>query len=98
MIKRTTKLKWRRLLRRRKKQVTEIGNAGEQNFEKLFVRRLIRLPKVLRFMAGWVGLLVLLTIGLIIQSRALAPKYQTVQPKPGGTYTEGMLGTFTNAN
>lgn len=32
------------------------------------------------------------------QIRGLSPYYQSLQPIPGGLYTEGLLGNFTNAN
>lgn len=98
MIDRRTKLRWRRVMRRRQRQVAEIGATTEQNLERHLIRRLIRLPKVQRFLLGWVGLLVVIAVGTVLQTRALGTKYQTVQPKAGGTYTEGMIGTFTNAN
>ncbi len=46
----------------------------------------------------WLSLLVLLISIVVIQTRALAGYYQTLQPVPGGTFTEGILGDFTNAN
>ncbi len=98
MPKRTTKLRFRRIIRRRRRQVTGIGNDTDQNLERHLIRRLVRLPSVQRFLIGWIGLLLLLTLGLALQTRALNGKYQTVQSKNGGTYTEGMIGTFTNAN
>lgn len=98
MIKHTTKLKLRRLFRRRRKQAVIIGETTEQSLEKHLIRRLVRLPNVQRFIIGWVGLLLILSIGIIFQTRALAPKYQSLQAQSGGTYTEGIIGSFTNAN
>ncbi len=98
MIKRDTKLKWRRLIRRRRKQAVVIGTAGEQSFEKHFIRRLVRIPNIQRFLIGWVGLLFILSVGVVLQTRALSEKYQTLQPLAGGTYVEGIVGSFTNAN
>lgn len=98
MVDRKTKLRWRRIIRKRKRQVGEIGSTTEQNLERHLIRRLIRLPNVRRFLAGWIGLLFLLSVGVILQTRALSNEYQDVQPKAGGTFQEGMIGTFTNAN
>lgn len=98
MFNRTAKLRMRRLFRRRRKQAAIIGSSTEENLEKHIIKRLMRLPKIQRFLAGWIGLILLIGIGLTLQIRALGPKYQTVQPRPGGTYTEGIIGTFTNAN
>ncbi|MGI9027427.1 MAG: ABC transporter substrate-binding protein [Candidatus Saccharimonadales bacterium] len=98
MVNRLTKLRLRRVFRRRRKQVVQIGENTEQQLEKHLIKRLIRLPNIQRFLIGWIGLLLVVSIGLVLQTRALGGKYQTLQPKPGGTYTEGIIGTFTNAN
>lgn len=98
MLKRTTKLRWRRVFRRRRKQVVAIGSSTEQNIERHLIRRLVRIPGVRRFLVGWIGLFLVLGVGLVLQTRVLGTKYQTVQPKPGGTYTEGIIGGFSNAS
>src|SRR5690606_16939246 len=46
----------------------------------------------------WMFLLVLLSGGVIAQTRGLSRFYQQLAPAPGGTYTEGIIGAFTNAN
>jgi peptide/nickel transport system substrate-binding protein len=43
-------------------------------------------------------LFVLSSVLVILQARGLSDFYQTLRPVPGGVYTEGMVGTFTNAN
>lgn len=98
MVKRSTKLRWRRKFRRRQRQVENFSVQTEQGIEKHFFKRLIHLKDVRRFVAGWVLLMVLLGTGVVMQVRALSPYYQTLQPAPGGIYTEGILGTFTTAN
>ena len=66
--------------------------------EKHFFKRLSRLFDVRRFVAAWILLLVLL-VGIVgFQLTALVGYYQQLQPAPGGTYSEGMIGSFTNAN
>jgi peptide/nickel transport system substrate-binding protein len=49
-------------------------------------------------MLGWLGLMLLLIGCLIVQIAALSNHYQTLKPVPGGIFTEGMVGSFTNAN
>lgn len=98
MVNRTTKLRWRRLIRKRRRQVEEIGHSTEKGLEKHLIRRLVRLPGISRFLVGWIGLLFMLSVATILQTRALSDKYQTVVPKPGGAYHEGIVGSFTNAN
>lgn len=71
---------------------------AEQNVEQLLIRRFGRLFNVRRFVAGWIALVVLLSIVLVAQFRLLNRSWQTKQPAPGGIYTEGMVGAFTNAN
>src|SRR3989344_9435688 len=98
MVNRTTKLRWRRRLRRGKRQFEDIGFQAEERLERHLFRRLSRLPNVFRFTTGWILLLVLLMGMLVIQTRALDRYYLTAGPAPGGTYVEGILGSFTNAN
>lgn len=98
MVKRSTKLRWRRKFRRGQRQVENISIQTEQGIEEHFFKRLIRLKDVRRFVAGWLTLMVLLGTGVVMQVRALSPYYQTLQPTSGGIYTEGILGTFTTLN
>ncbi|HSX53563.1 MAG TPA: ABC transporter substrate-binding protein [Patescibacteria group bacterium] len=98
MIDRTTRLRWRRRLRRSKRQVEDIGYQAEENLERHLLKRLGRLPSVLRFTTAWVLLLVFLLTGVVLQTRALDNSYLSLGPASGGNYTEGILGSFTNAN
>lgn len=98
MIFRAFKLRFRRRLRIQKLQVEEFGQQAEQHLERNFFRRLERLADVRRFVVTWIILLVLLGGVVIAQIRGLSAHYQTPQPTIGGTYTEGILGSFTNAN
>ncbi|HVV26298.1 MAG TPA: ABC transporter substrate-binding protein [Candidatus Saccharimonadales bacterium] len=92
------KLRFRRQLRYGQQQVGDLGSQTEQTFERHFVRRLGHLKPVRRFVVGWSLLLVLLIGGVITQNVLLSNYYQVLRPVPGGIYSEGMLGTFTNAN
>lgn len=98
MVDRATKLRWRRRFRRSQKQVETIGQQAEDQLEQHFFRRLGRLASVGRFVFTWILLFALLVSGVVVQNRALSRYYQVLQPVPGGTYTEGMVGAFTNAN
>lgn len=98
MLSRATKLRFRRRLRIRRRQVEELSFQAEQQLERNFFRRLERLVDVRRFVLMWLLLIVLLSGVLIAQIRGLGAYYLTPQPAPGGTYTEGILGSFTNAN
>ena len=98
MIDRTTKLRWRRRFRQRKHQVEDLGFQAEESIERHFFKRLSRLTEVRRFVVGWTLLFVLLIGGVVYQISVLGAYYQTLKPVPGGTFTEGILGSFTNAN
>ncbi|MBA2279229.1 hypothetical protein H0V99_02185 [Candidatus Saccharibacteria bacterium] len=98
MIDRTTKLRWRRRVRRRQRQVEDIGSQTEENLDRHFFRRLGRLYEVRRFILAWLMLLVALIGAVVVQTRALGDYYLKIVPVAGGIYSEGILGTYTNAN
>ncbi len=98
MVKKTTKLRWRRRLKHRQHQVENFSVNAEHGLEENFFKRLGSLAGVRRFVVGWILLVVLLGAGLIAQVRALSPYYQDLRPADGGIYSEGILGTFTTAN
>lgn len=95
---RTTKLRLRRKFRRRRNQVEDLSQQAEQQLEKHFFKRLSRLTKVRRFVASWIVLFVLLVGSVLYQARDLGRYYLVSKPSAGGIYTEGILGSFTNAN
>lgn len=98
MIDRATKLRWRRIFRRRKRQVEDLGIQTEEHLERHFFRRFGRLKDVRRFVVSWVMLFIVLGIGGVIQLRALSSYYQESRAVPGGSFSEGIIGSFTNAN
>lgn len=98
MFNRKLRLRFRRNYRRGRRQVEDIGVQAEERFERHFFRRLARLYAVRRFVLGWMLLLTLLISIVVAQTRALSSYYQELRPVPGGIYTEGILGAFTNAN
>lgn len=98
MIDRKTRLKFRRHVRRSKRQVEDLGAQAEDHLERNFFKRLPRLIGVKRFVLGWLFLFAILMVGVGMQLRALDNYYLDLKPAAGGTYTEGIVGTFTNAN
>lgn len=98
MVDRATKLRWRRRFRRQRQQVEEVSEQAEALAERHFFKRLSRLTQVRRFIGSWLLLLTLLIAGSVVQLRALGQYYQELEPAPGGTYSEGIVGMFTNAN
>ena len=98
MLDRTTKLRWRRRYRQKKRQVEDIGVQTEEQLDRHFFRRINRLIEVRRFVLSWILLFSLLIAGSVIQILGLSQYYQKLTPIPGGSFNEGILGTFTNAN
>lgn len=98
MINRATRLRWRRRVRQRKQQVEGLGVQAEEQLERHFFKRLSHLATVRRFIAGWLVFFLLLIGGVVYQTTALSQYYQTLKPVPGGTFTEGIVGIFTDAN
>lgn len=88
----------KRLFRLRSKQVAAIGQKADDQLEKNFLSKLSNLLGVRRFVAGWLVLVLLLAGCVIAQINALGGYYQTVQPVEGGIYSEGIVGSYTNAN
>lgn len=92
------KLRFRRHLRKSQRQVEDLGSQAEETFDKHLIKRVDRLVPVRRFVIGWVGLMMILIIGLLFQNNALGSYYQTLKPVPGGIYSEGVKGRITNVN
>ncbi|HEX5395179.1 MAG TPA: peptide ABC transporter substrate-binding protein [Candidatus Saccharimonadales bacterium] len=93
-----TKKRFLRRLNTRRKGAAELSQQADQQIDKLLLRRFNRLVSVKRFVFLWVGLFVILFFTTFAQSRDLSHYYQVMRPVPGGLYTEGLVGTFTNAN
>jgi len=98
MIDRTTKLRWRRKYRLRRRQVEGYSQQAEEHLDRHFFRRLNKITTVRRFVASWISLFALLIFISIAQTYGLSNYYQTVKPAPGGEYNEGIVGTYTTSN
>lgn len=94
----STRLRLRRLFRRRQKQVEAATQLAGEQVETNFIGRFEQLWSVRRFAAGWMALLVLVSVCTVVQTLALSSYYQSVQPVAGGVYNEGMVGVYSNAN
>jgi peptide/nickel transport system substrate-binding protein len=98
MFSRASKLRFRRKFRMSQRQVLTLGEQTEDHFDRHFLRRLESLLPVQRFVFSWVLLIVILILGVGAQTLSLNNLYQEFRPTPGGTYVEGVVGEFTNAN
>ena len=92
------RLRFRRKVKRTTKQASELGSAAEDSVERYVVKRLARLLLVKRFLAGWIGLIVLISIASILQFKTLARHHLVLAPSSGGIFREGIVGGFSNAN
>src|ERR1700749_94721 len=98
MVSKATKVRFRRHMRQGRRQVENLSSQAGETIEQHVVGRLNRIFHVWRFLAAWLGLLILLSGGVLAESKALSPYYQTDEPVSGGIYTEGILGDFTTAD
>lgn len=95
---RLAKLRFRRVFKRRKRQLIDASEQTDRHLEKHFFKRLNNLWQVRRFVGLWL-LVVLALIGLVSwQTLALTGYFQHLEPAPGGIYREGIIGQFTDAN
>lgn len=97
-IDRSTKLRMRRIFRRRQKQVETATTAAGQQFDANVFGKLEKLLDVKRFVGGWIILIVLAILLTAVQTVGLSNYYLTKGPTPGGVYNEGLVGSYTNAN
>ncbi len=98
MINRHTRQRLRRRIRTRKRQVVEIGGSANKQLDRHVFRRWHNLKEARRFMIFWVLLVVVLIAGTVMQTRALGRYYLEPSPVSGGVISDGMVGTFSNAN
>ncbi len=95
---RLIRLRFRRRLRKGQRQVEDLGTQAEQGLEEHLLKRFEHLAPVRRFVVGWIGLVLLLIAALVGQNVSLSDYYQSIGTIPGGIYSEGIRGRFTNAN
>ncbi len=89
---------FKKQLRRQQKQVETFSQSAEKGMDRNVFRRFKRLRPVRRFIFTWVGLMILLIGCSVAQLQHLSAYYKTLQPVPGGIYTEGIVGSISNVN
>ncbi|HSW36830.1 MAG TPA: peptide ABC transporter substrate-binding protein [Candidatus Saccharimonadales bacterium] len=92
------KLRFRRRLKKQRKQVEGLSSQAERQIEHHLIQRAGRFRAVRRFVVSWMLLFVLLIGCGVWQTARLSIYYQTLRPVPGGIYSEGLRGSFTTAN
>jgi peptide/nickel transport system substrate-binding protein len=98
LIDRKTQLKARRALRKQRRAVEQATAQADDSIERLFLKRFSRLLRVRRFVVVWISFVFLLGGGAFWQLGTLDSFYLKSSPVAGGTYREGIIGVFTNAN
>lgn len=98
MINRHTRQRLRRRIRTRKRQVVDISGSANKQLDRHVFRRWHNLKDARRFMVMWLLLVGILIAGIVMQTRALGRYYLEPSPVGGGVVSEGIVGTFSNAN
>ena len=93
-----TRRRLAKLAQGRRRGAAQLGQQADEQIERLLIRRFDQLVSVRRFVLLWISLFVFLFFLTVLQLRSLSPYYQSLQPVPGGMYSEGLSGAFTNAN
>ena len=98
MAKKNSIFRLPKAIRSQHKNIGELGNYTEETIDRHFFRRLTNLAKVRRFVIGWLLLMSLILLAGVLQIGLLRTKYQKLYFIPGGTFTEGIVGTYSNAD
>ena len=93
-----SRIRVRRRVRRSRKQMADISQTANKQLDRHIFRRWQNLKNAKRFIVGWLGLIILLVVGVVVQTKALDNYYLSSNPVAGGVYTEGIVGSFSNAN
>lgn len=92
------KRNWKKAFKKSRRDAAQISQQADRQIEKFLIRRFDSLASVRRFIFLWIALFAILIFATLVQLRALSPYYQTLKPVPGGIYSEGVIGEFSNAN
>ncbi|MDQ2973554.1 MAG: peptide ABC transporter substrate-binding protein [bacterium] len=89
---------FRRDLKIKRRRMLRAGEDANAMADRHFFNRLSQVSGIRRFLASWLALMLLLIFGVGWQVMSLGRYYLQLQPVQGGTYREGVLGSYTNAN
>ncbi len=76
----------------------DLQSSSSQHVTKYVTRRAKNIAGARRFVAGWLGLVLLLSVLTLVGIVRVFSASQVPASASGGTYTEGMIGNFTNLN
>lgn len=66
--------------------------------DKYFINKFGNLWPILTLVASWLALVALIGLVLVWQLQGLLPYYTYWEPRAGGVYNEGVVGSLTNLN
>ena len=81
---RRSQIKVQREVKKRTRDAIKAGDQVGESFDKHVASRWDNLRRVQRFVASWMLLVILLSIGVFLQNRNLSALYQTEVPTDGG--------------
>jgi len=88
----------RRVFRKRRRQVEGMTTEANRQLDRHVFRRITNLQYSWRFLTSWLIMALIITTGLVVQTRYLDRYYLFDTPVAGGEFVEGMQGNFSNAN
>jgi peptide/nickel transport system substrate-binding protein len=92
------KFRWQRILRRWSRKVSvNLGDFVHEARISVFGKG-AQLSMIRRFVGIWVLLIGVCVVGVVWQIRHLAVQSAVLKPLPGGTYTEGLVGSIKTIN
>lgn len=92
------KKRFKRVFRKRRRQVEGMTVEANRQLDKHVFKRINNLQYSWRFITTWLLLVVFIASGLIVQIRYLDRYYLFDTPVAGGEFVEGVQGSFSNAN
>jgi peptide/nickel transport system substrate-binding protein len=79
-------------------KASDFQSNSSQHVSKYVTKRAKNIANVRRFVVGWLGLVLLLSVSTIAALVRVNSASQVNSGVSGGTYGEGMIGSFTNLN
>ncbi len=98
MLSEYTKFKLNRRLRNLRRHGQRQTERLESEARTQVFKRFKNLRPIRNFVIAWVGFVLVMFFSVIWQWQNLQSNYQKLNPEPGGTFVEGIVGMVTNIN
>lgn len=79
-------------------RAVDLQTKSSQHIKTHVLRRTIRIAGLRRFIAGWLLLVLFMSVATLATLVQLTRESRATAPANGGTYTEGLIGTINNLN